>query len=51
VYDGAIMKSGGIMQPVEYEILEDGEGIYGEIPELAGVGSNEDTLEMCREGS
>jgi predicted RNase H-like HicB family nuclease len=36
------------MDRAKYEILEDGEGIYGEIPGLTGVWANEDTLEVCR---
>ena len=36
------------MDRARYEILEDDEGIYGEIPGLAGVWANEETLEACR---
>jgi predicted RNase H-like HicB family nuclease len=32
-----------------YELLEDGEGFYGSIPELAGVWAQAATLEECRE--
>jgi predicted RNase H-like HicB family nuclease len=32
-----------------YEILEDDGSFYGEIPDLAGVYANSDTLEVCRE--
>ncbi len=32
-----------------YELLPDGEGYYGEIPELPGVWANGPTLELCRE--
>ena len=31
-----------------YELLGDGEGFYGEIPDLRGVQSQADTLEACR---
>ena len=31
-----------------YELLPDGEGFYGEVPELQGVWANEDSLEACR---
>ena len=37
------------MRHATYEILEDNEGFYGEIPGLQGVWSNADTLEGCRE--
>lgn len=33
------------MRHAEYEILPDGEGFYGHIPQLPGVWANEDTLE------
>lgn len=32
-----------------YEILDEGEGFYGEIPECQGVFANAQTLEACRE--
>lgn len=32
-----------------YELLENGEGIYGSIPDLLGVWAQADTLEACRE--
>ena len=32
-----------------YELLEDGEGFYGSIPELTGVWAQAATLEECRE--
>jgi predicted RNase H-like HicB family nuclease len=37
------------MRRATYEILEDSEGFYGEIPGLQGVWGNADTLEGCRE--
>ncbi len=37
------------MRRATYEILEDNEGFYGEIPGLQGVWGNADTLEGCRE--
>lgn len=36
------------MRKAKYELLEDGEGYYGEIPGFRGVYSNADTLEDCR---
>lgn len=36
------------MRKARYEILEDGEGFYGEIPGFQGVYSNVETLEECR---
>lgn len=36
------------MNRATYELLENGEGYYGEIPGLQGVWANEDTLEACR---
>lgn len=36
------------MSRATYELLENGEGYYGEIPGLQGVWANEDTLEVCR---
>ena len=32
-----------------YELLENGEGFYGSIPELTGVWAEAATLEECRE--
>ncbi len=32
------------------ELLENGEGFYGSIPELAGVWAHAATLDECREG-
>jgi hypothetical protein len=32
----------------QYELLEDGEGFYGSIPELQGVWAQGATLEACR---
>ncbi len=37
------------MRKAQYEILLDGEGYFGKIPELQGVWANADTLEACRE--
>ena len=37
------------MRKAHYEILPDGEGYFGSIPDLQGVWSNADTLEACRE--
>lgn len=36
------------MAKAHYEILEEGEGYFGEIPELEGLWANADTLEGCR---
>ena len=37
------------MHKAHYEILPDGEGYYGSIPDLQGIWANADTLEACRE--
>ena len=37
------------MRKAKYEILEDNEGFYGEIPGFQGVYSNARTLEECRD--
>jgi len=37
------------MHKAHYEILPDGEGYFGRIPDLQGVWANADTLEACRE--
>ena len=37
------------MEKARYELLPDGEGYYGEIPELPGVWANADRLEACRD--
>ena len=37
------------MRQAHYEILSDGEGYFGSIPNLQGVWANADTLEACRE--
>lgn len=37
------------MRHARYEMLEEGEGFYGEIPECGGVFANTPTLEECRE--
>ena len=36
------------MARAQYEILPDGEGYFGRIPNLQGVWANADTLEACR---
>lgn len=36
------------MRKAKYEILDDNEGYYGEIPGFQGVYSNAKTLEECR---
>ena len=40
---------GAAMRKAHYEILPDGEGYFGSIPDLQGVWANADTLETCRE--
>ena len=37
------------MGKAHYEILPDGEGYFGSIPNLQGVWANADTLEACRD--
>lgn len=37
------------MRKAKYELLDDGEGYYGEIPGFRGVYSNAKTLEECRD--
>ena len=37
------------MRRAKYEILEDNEGFWGEIPGFQGVWANADTLEECRD--
>ncbi len=37
------------MRRAQYELLADGEGFYGHIPELQGVWANAETLEATRE--
>ena len=37
------------MRRAQYELLADGEGFYGHIPELQGVWANAGTLEATRE--
>ena len=37
------------MRKAKYEILENNEGFYAEIPGFQGVWSNAKTLEKCRE--
>lgn len=39
----------GALHHATYELLPDGEGYYGEIPELPGVWASAATLELCRE--
>jgi predicted RNase H-like HicB family nuclease len=36
------------MSKARYELLEDNEGYYGEIPGFQGVFANAETLEECR---
>lgn len=37
------------LRRAHYEILEDGSGFFGSIPEFAGVWAQATTLEACRE--
>jgi len=37
------------MGRAHYELLGDGEGFYGEIPDFRGVYAQAETLEACRE--
>ncbi len=37
------------LRSAHYELLENAEGFYGSIPELAGVWAQAPTLEECRE--
>jgi predicted RNase H-like HicB family nuclease len=37
------------LRRAHYELLENGEGFYGSIPELMGVWAQASTLEECRE--
>ena len=37
------------MRQAHYELLEEGEGYYGEIPGFPGVLARASTLEACRE--
>ena len=37
------------MHGARYELLDEGEGFYGEIPDCQGVFANASTLEACRE--
>ncbi|MCG6939917.1 MAG: type II toxin-antitoxin system HicB family antitoxin [Thiohalocapsa sp.] len=37
------------MGHARYEILDDDEGFYGEMPPCSGVFANADTLEACRD--
>ena len=37
------------MRRAKYEILEDDQSFWGEIPGLDGVWANEESLERCRE--
>ena len=37
------------LRRAHYELLENGEGFYGSIPELTGVWAQAPTLEECRE--
>jgi len=38
----------GAMKKAQYEILPDGEGYYGKIPQFRGVWASAETLEDCR---
>jgi len=38
----------GAMERARYEIIDDEEPYYGEIPELSGVWASGETLEACR---
>jgi len=38
----------GAMERARYEIIDDEEPYYGEIPELSGVWATGETLEACR---
>jgi predicted RNase H-like HicB family nuclease len=37
------------MRKAKYEILQDDDSYYGEIPDFSGVYSNADSLEKCRD--
>jgi predicted RNase H-like HicB family nuclease len=37
------------LEHANYEIIDDEEPYYGEVPELQGVWASEKTLEECRE--
>jgi predicted RNase H-like HicB family nuclease len=37
------------LRRAHYEVLENGEGFYGSIPELTGVWAQASTLEECRD--
>jgi predicted RNase H-like HicB family nuclease len=37
------------LRHARYEILDEGDGYYGEIPECQGVFANAPTLEACRD--
>ena len=37
------------MAHAHYELLADGEGYFGQIPELSGVWAQAETLEACRQ--
>ena len=37
------------MHRARYDLLDEGEGFYGEIPDFQGVFANASTLEACRE--
>ena len=39
----------GALRKAKYEVLEDDNSFYGEIPGFQGVWANADTLEDCRE--
>ena len=52
VYSGGVVINQYIavaLRRAHYELLENGEGFYGSIPELAGVWAQSPTLEVCRD--
>ena len=52
VYSGGVVINQYIavaLRRAHYELLENGEGFYGSIPELAGVWAQSSTLEVCRD--
>ena len=52
VYSGGVVINQYIavaLRRAHYELLENGEGFYGSIPELAGVWAQSLTLEECRD--
>jgi predicted RNase H-like HicB family nuclease len=51
LYNGAMLTRyiQAAMAHAHYELLADGEGYYGQIPELSGVWGQAETLEACRQ--